>query len=180
MSVGPGRYTITESNFMAVGGSNFFIADEDGNQVIESDSALFTFHDTMVAKFSNGGEAFTLKRKLLSLRTAYCIMQGGNTIATLQRNLFSLKNTVCVYKGEDTGADPMYTVSNDFCRKRNLTFLDADGEECATSHEECCNVSLCGGDKYDVDVEDNADALIVFATILAIDEINEDQDGDNN
>jgi len=180
MSVPAGNYTITESNFCAVGGSNFTIANEDGETIIESDSELFTLHDTIVGKFEEtGDEAFTLSRIAFSLRTAWCIQQGGKTIATLQRNLLSLKSTVCVYSGDDTSAEPLYTVSNDMCQKRNLTFYDSNENTVATSHEQCCNISCFGGDKYDVEVDDGADALIVFATILAIDEINEDQEAAN-
>lgn len=181
MSIPAGNYTITESNCCAVGGSNFTIAHEDGEKIIQSDSALFTIHDKMVGTFvETGDEAFTLSRILLSMRTAWCIQQGGKTIATLQRSLFSMHNTVCVYSGDNTSGEPLYTVSNDTCQKRNLTFYDNNEHPVATSHEECCNISCFGGDKYDIEVDDGADALIVFATVLAIDEINEDQDGDKN
>jgi len=182
MSVPAGNYTITESNVGAVGGSNFTITNEDGETIIESNSELFTLHDKMVGEFKEtGDEAFTLSRILLSLRTAWCIQQGGKTIATLQKNIISLKNTVCVYSGHDTSAEPLYTVSNDMVQKRNLTFYDEGENTVASSHERFCNISCFGGDKYDVEVDDGADALIVFATILAIDEINEiDEAEDQN
>jgi len=182
MCVPSGSYTITESNFMAVGGSNFTIENEDGEVIIESDSKLFTLHSRIVGSFvetgdlpvETGDEAFTLSRILLSMRTAWCIEAGGQTIATLQKSMLSLHNTVCVYSGDDTSGDPLYTVKNEMCSTRNLTFCDNDDNPVATSHEQHCNLSFCGGDKYDVEVDDGADALIVFATIIAYDEMNED------
>jgi uncharacterized protein YxjI len=188
----PTSWTLKEK--LSMGDDDFEILDEDGNTVIEAKGSEWcrsgswkddckdkvTFYDSNTQE-----ELFSMQKKMWQWTPTYKVQMKGNTVAVMTKKMFSMSDSLKVYGGEDKKAPLLFIVKQPFvCNpfkcgfsgRRRIFYAGDTGDELAESKEKRCNpLELFGQDEYDVEVEPGVDCLMVFAVLIALDAMEEDQ-----
>lgn len=142
-----------------------------------------TFHDTNTQE-----ELFSIKKKW-DFHPSYKIEVKGKTVAVLKQNRFSFAGEIKVWSKEEDDSPVLFTVRAPWqCEpwrlkcgysSRKKEFFQGDSDDAddmvADSKEVWCNMlEFCGQDEYEVDVDAGVDVLMIFAILVACDEMAED------
>lgn len=145
-------------------------------------------------------ELFSIQKKMWEYTPSYKVEMGGKTVAVIRKFATSViyssgsgmsrtevKSDLCkpaerykVYQSDDKNAPVLFLVEQapKSCigySGRKLIFYDGDSDEVvAETAEQKWNLDLCGQDQYDVDIQPNVNCLMVFACLIAHDQMEED------
>jgi uncharacterized protein YxjI len=152
------RYVIQERFFRL--GEDSDILDEAGRPVLHVDGRVFTLRDLLVINDLRGREVARVHRKLIALRPTYEVAVGGREVAEVRKHFFTPfgdRFTIDVSGPDDlemTGnlLDHEFTI-----RRGNRTV--------ATVSKHWLTLR----DAYGVDVAPGEDALLILASVLALD-----------
>lgn len=152
------RYVIRERFFHL--GEDSDITDDSGQTVLHVDGRVLSLHNTLVLRDTSHNEVARVERKLLTIGTRYEISVRGREIAEVRKQFF-------------TPFREKYTIDipgpNDLELSGNL--LDHEftvrrgSETVATISKQWFALR----DTYGVDIAANEDALLILASVLALD-----------
>merc|ERR1712023_85247 len=175
-----------------MGGDDFSIMDDEGNEVIQAKAENFwrgsAMKDDLKDKVSfkdprTGEEVFAIQKRLFEYTPTYKVLMNGKTVAVLSKKLWSFSDGLKVYAGEDKSAPLLYTVKQPwmcgpfkvgYSSRRREFFVgdDTDSDPIANTYEVRCNQgSICGADEYEVEIDAGHNVLIVFAVVVALDQM---------
>eukprot|EP01006_Ploeotia_vitrea_P018107 TRINITY_DN49373_c0_g1_i1.p1 TRINITY_DN49373_c0_g1~~TRINITY_DN49373_c0_g1_i1.p1 ORF type:complete len:209 (-),score=21.15 TRINITY_DN49373_c0_g1_i1:15-641(-) len=167
-------------------GNDFTVKDMQGNVVARADGKLFSFSNTTTLTDSHRQPLCQIRKEHFHLHSQYRIesADGGHTHATMRRKILSWKPDIRVFDGPakfgshgvgDTSS-PQILQMNGSWTGRNTTFTDPHtGQVLAHSHERYTNVTgwVFGQDEYVLEIAPGVDCMLIFASILCIDNMKE-------
>mmetsp|Transcript_12218 Transcript_12218/g.28477 ORF Transcript_12218/g.28477 Transcript_12218/m.28477 type:complete len:194 (-) Transcript_12218:206-787(-) len=174
---------------MSFTGDDFHIEDEQGNIVARADGSVMSMRDRK--KFVDartGEEIFTTRMMMMSMTPTAIIEREGQVLATIRSDHCGCPPTYRCYQGmadfswgNETDAPVLYECeAAHCCRGRTRNFLNGNGDQVATSHEERCNDMCCGTDEYVVECDPGVHCAFIWAITIAIDDIIEAQQRNSN
>src|SRR5215469_4003310 len=81
------RYLVRERIFSIA--DDFWIEDEDGNQVFYVDGKTLSLHETFELKDAAGNIRTRIRKRLFAIRDTMDIEDGGGVVTTVRRASFS-------------------------------------------------------------------------------------------
>jgi uncharacterized protein YxjI len=151
-------YVIRERFFSI--GDDFDSLDEHGTKVLHVDGKVFSVRNKVVIEDLDGNELASVHRHLVSLRPTYEIRVGGEKAAEVRKHLFTPfreKFTIDV-----PGPDDLEMRGNLFDHEYTI---DQGGREVAAVSKRWLTIR----DTYAVQVAADQDALLILASVLALD-----------
>jgi len=151
-------YLIRERFFRL--GEDSDITDDQGQPVFHVDGKVLTLHDRLVIRDPAGQEVAQVHRKLVSLRPTYEVSVGGREVAEIRKHLFTPfgdRFTIDV-----PGPDDLELAGN--LLDHEFTIRRGD-QTVATVSKRWFSMR----DTYAVDVATGEDALLILASVLALD-----------
>jgi uncharacterized protein YxjI len=151
-------YLIRERFFRL--GEDSDITDDQGQPVFHVDGKVLTLHDRLVIRDRAGQEVAQVHRKLVSLRPTYEVSVGGREVAEIRKHLFTPfgdRFTIDV-----PGPDDLELAGN--LLDHEFTIRRGD-QTVATVSKRWFSMR----DTYAVDVAPGEDALLILASVLALD-----------
>ena len=151
-------YLIRERFFRL--GEDSDITDDQGQPVFHVDGKVLTLHDRLVIRDPAGQEVAQVHRKLVSLRPTYEVSVGGREVAEIRKHLFTPfgdRFTIDV-----PGPDDLELAGN--LLDHEFTIRRGD-QTVATVSKRWFSMR----DTYAVDVASGEDALLILASVLALD-----------
>jgi uncharacterized protein YxjI len=141
-------------------GDDFYIKDENGNNVFFVDGKVFSIGNQLSFKDLNGNELVHIQQKVLAWGPTYELYQGDQRRAVVRRDLFSLfrhRFTVDVPGPDDLEAEGNLL---------DLEYTLSRGEQqVATVSKKWFSWS----DTYGVDIADGEDDVLILASTVVID-----------
>jgi uncharacterized protein YxjI len=160
-AIGPrldGMYVI-RARFFSIG-DDFDITDDDGRVVYHVDGKVFTLRNRLVIEDPEGREVAAVERQLVALRPTYAITIGGEKAADVRKHFFTpFRDRFTI----DIPGPGDLEVTGDLL-DHEFT-VQRDGEEVAWVSKRWFSLR----DTYGVQVADAEDALLVLASVLAVD-----------
>lgn len=141
-------------------GDDYTVVNEDGDEVATIDTKIFSIGKKLKFYGPDGGELARIEKRILAFRPTYDLIQGDRTIATVTKDLFTLFRcsfTVDVPGPDDLEAQGSFT-------DHEYTF-SRGGQRVATVSKAWFSLR----DTYGVEVENDADAILVLASTVVID-----------
>jgi len=141
-------------------GEDSDITDDQGQPVFHVDGKVLTLHDRLVIRDPAGQEVAQVHRKLVSLRPTYEVSVGGREVAEIRKHLFTPfgdRFTIDV-----PGPDDLELAGN--LLDHEFTIRRGD-QTVATVSKRWFSMR----DTYAVDVAPGEDALLILASVLALD-----------
>jgi len=151
-------YVIRERFFSI--GDDFDVLDEHGNKIFHVDGKVLSLRDKVVIEDLSGTEVASVHRQLVALRPTYEIRIGGEKAAEVRKRLFTPfrdKFTIDVPGPEDL------TMKGDLLDHEYV--IERDGRDVAAVSKRWLTIR----DTYAVQVEAGEDALLIIASVLALD-----------
>jgi uncharacterized protein YxjI len=154
-------------------GEDFDITDESGQRVYHVDGKALSLRDRLVISDAAGREVAEVHRRLVSLRRTYEISIGGEAAAQVRKHLvtpFRDKFTIDIPGPQDLEMKGSL-LDHEFTVER-------DGETVATVSKKWIAIR----DTYAVDIAEGENALLILASVLALDlsQHRDDQKGDDD
>eukprot|EP01065_Artemidia_motanka_P026506 TRINITY_DN3153_c0_g1_i1.p1 TRINITY_DN3153_c0_g1~~TRINITY_DN3153_c0_g1_i1.p1 ORF type:complete len:193 (+),score=57.50 TRINITY_DN3153_c0_g1_i1:64-642(+) len=168
----------------SLSGDGFTVKDASGQPVMKADAKTFSIRDSFrLSCAQTGQELFTIKEEKMHRTKHYEVSLGSQVIATIRPNLVSMHGTVVVYQGEakfnmmnKTDAPVLLTMKGGLIKDRNTKITNGQGQEVARSHEKRTNLGgVFGQDEYEITVQAGADVCLIIASMIVLDEIQEDK-----
>jgi uncharacterized protein YxjI len=147
-------------------GEDFWIENEQGEQVYKVDGKAFSLRETFVLEDSNGSELMTIEAKLLAVRPTMKILRQGQLFATVTKKLLTFLHQHYTIQVE---GGPAYEAEG------NITSHEYD---VATNGAVVAHISkdwFSIEDSYGVAVGPGQDPVFILAAAICIDEISEQQ-----
>jgi uncharacterized protein YxjI len=151
-------YVIRERFFSI--GDDFDILDEHGTKVLHVDGKVFSVRNKVVIEDLDGHELASVHRHLVALRPTYEIRVGGEKAAEVRKHVFTPfreRFTIDV-----PGPDDLEMRGNLFDHEYTI---DQGGREVAAVSKRWLTMR----DTYAVQIAADQDALLVLASVLALD-----------
>ncbi|HEY8815639.1 MAG TPA: LURP-one-related family protein [Candidatus Dormibacteraeota bacterium] len=158
------RYRLQRKLFSI--GEDFWIENEQGEQVYKVDGKAFSLRETFVLEDPNGSELLTIESKLLAVRPTMKILRQGELYATVTKKLLTFLHqhyTIQVEGGVTYEAEGNIT-SHEY-------EVAADGAAVAHISKDWFTVT----DSYGVAIGPGQDPPLLLAAAICIDEIAEEQ-----
>ncbi len=160
------RYVIREKLFHLTEDSD--ITDETGRPVFHVQGKLFSLHHTLVMADLAGNELATVRKQLVSLRPTFEIARHGQEVAMVRKRLFGFFGDRFVidipgpddYEMDGSLFDHEFTVSR-------------QGQVVATVSKRWFGLT----DSYGVEVASGEDDVLVLASVLALDLVEDEERG---
>ena len=152
------RYVIRERFFRL--GEDADIADESGRVVFKVDGKVLTLRDRLVVRDPAGREVAQVQRQLIALRPSYAIGVGGEEVATVHKHFFTpFRDRFTI---DLPGPDDLEMAGNlldhEFAIRRGDTVVATVSKQWFTLR-----------DTYGVEIAEGVDALLILASVLALD-----------
>ena len=147
-------------------GEDFWIENEQGEQIYKVDGKAFSLRETFVLEDNNGSELLTIESKLLAVRPTMKILREDKLVATVTKKLLTFLHqhyTIQVEGGATYEAEGNIT-SHEYEVKSN-------GAAVAHISKDWFAVE----DSYGVAVGPGQDPVFMLAAAICIDEIAEEQ-----
>lgn len=147
-------------------GEDFWIENEQGEQVYKVDGKAFSLRETFVLEDPNGSELLTIESKLLAVRPTMKILRQGELLATVTKKLLTFLHqhyTIQVEGGATYEAEGNIT-SHEY-------EVTANGAAAAHISKDWFTVT----DSYGVAIAPGQDPPLLLAGAICIDEIAEEQ-----
>jgi len=158
------RYKLQRKLFSI--GEDFWIENEQGEQLYKVDGKAFSLRETFVLEDNNESELLTIEAKLLAVRPTMKILRQGQLYATVTKKLLTFLHqhyTIQVEGGTVYEAEGNIT-SHEYEVKAN-------GAVVAQISKEWFSLD----DSYGVAVAAGHDQVLMLAAAICIDEISEEQ-----
>jgi uncharacterized protein YxjI len=159
------RYQVREKMFSI--GDDFWVTDEQGNQVFLVDGKALRVRQTFELKDRSGAVAATIHKKLLAVRETMEIERDGAVLATVKKALVSPLHHRFVVELRDGGE--LEAVGN---------IVDKEFE-IRSGHQVLAQVSRSWfriRDTYGVDVAPGEDDALMIAVAVCLDRIHHDEE----
>jgi uncharacterized protein YxjI len=141
-------------------GDDFDIKDDSGQVVYHVDGKVLTLRDRLVIEDPSGQEVASVHRQLVSLRETYSVSIGGQKAAEIKKKLFT--PFVDKYTIDIPGPDDLEMHGDLFDHEYSI---EQGGREVASVSKKWFSFR----DTYAVRVADDADHLLILASVLALD-----------
>ena len=158
------RYLVREKIFAI--GDDFWVTDEQGNQVYLVDGKAMRLRETFELKDSSGQVVAVIRKKLLSLHDGMNIERDGQVIATVKKALFSPlhhRSTV-----ELAGGDQLEAVGNILDKEFEIRW---NGSLLAQISRSWFRLR----DTYGVDITPGQDDALILSVAVCLDRIHHDE-----
>ena len=152
------RYVMKEKLFSF--GDDFYIRDENGNDVFFVDGRALSIVDKLSFQDTNANELAFIKQKLLSLGPTYQIYRDGELWATVKKELFTFLH--CRFSVDVPGPDDL-EAAGDFLEHEYA--FTRHGTEIATVSKKWFSFT----DTYGVEIAENEDDVLILASTVVID-----------
>jgi uncharacterized protein YxjI len=159
------RYAVRERMFSI--GEDFWITDEQGNQVLLADGKVMRLRQTVELKDGSGAVVAVVRKKLMSVRETMEIERGGALVATVHKALISPVHHRSVIDLADGGQ--LEAVGNILDKEFEIT---GGGRTLARISRAWFRLR----DTYGVDVAPGEDDVLFLAIAVALDRIQHDED----
>ncbi len=145
-------------------GDDYWIEDESGNKAFKVNGKVARLRDTWVLEDATGREVAKIREKKLSVRDKIKIEYGDGAEATVKKALVGFRDRfiVEVDGGEDLKVHGKIT---DHEYK-----VDRDGDKIAEISKKWFRIR----DTYGVEIEHDADSVLVLAVTVAVDSLSHD------
>src|ERR1700704_6372218 len=143
-------------------GEDFWIENEQGEQIYKVDGKAFSLRETFVLEDVNGSELLTIESKLLAVRPTMKILRQGDLYATVTKKLLTFLHqhyTIQVEGGATYEAEGN-TTSHEY---------EVTGNGAAVAHisKEWFTIA----DSFGVAIGPGQDPVLLLAATICIDEI---------
>jgi uncharacterized protein YxjI len=157
------RYLVQERLFSFT--TDFWIEDEDGNQVFLVDGSGPFSREAFTLRDANGNLLTFIRRKLFSWRETLQIESEGGALASVRAafSFFRPRYEISLADGGQLEATGNFT-------GKDFEILGLDGEVCGSISRERFRLR----DSYWVDVPPGLDAPLIISIAVAIDRIHAD------
>ena len=145
-------------------GDDYWIEDESGNKAFKVDGKAMRMRDTWVLEDANGAEVATIQEKKLSIRDKIKIELAGGREATVKKAMVGIRDRFIV---EVDGGKDLKVHGNIVDHEYDI---DRDGDKIAEVSKKWFRMR----DTYGVEVEHDADTVLVLAVTVAIDSFSHD------
>jgi uncharacterized protein YxjI len=152
------RYIIRE-RFIHFG-EDSDITDDQGRVVFQVDGRVFSLHNLLIVRDSEGTEVARVQRKLMALRPTYEISSHGQELAEVRKKLFTVfhdKFTIDVPGPDDLEMDGDI-LSHEYVIRRG-------GQTAATVSKRWIALTAT----YGVDIAPGENDALILASVLALD-----------
>jgi uncharacterized protein YxjI len=140
-------------------GDDYWIEDEEGNKAFKVDGKAMRVRDTWVLEDANGNEVATIREKRLSIRDKITIELAGGRDATVKKAIIGIRDRFIVEVDD----------GNDLKVHGNIVDheydVDRDGDKIAEVSKKWFRLR----DTYGVEIEHDADTVLVLAVTVAVD-----------
>ena len=147
-------------------GEDFWIENEQGEQIYKVDGKAFSLRETFVLEDNNGSELLTIESKLLAVRPTMKILREDKLVATVTKKLLTFLHqhyTIQVEGGVTYEAEGNIT-SHEY-------EVTSNGAAVAHISKDWFTVA----DSYGVAIAPGQDPALLLAAAICIDEIAEEQ-----
>jgi len=151
-------YVIREKMFRLTEDSD--ITDESGEPVLQVDGKIMSLHQRLILRDPAGREVAQVHRKLVALRPTYEITIDGKNVAEVRQHLFTLFRQRLTI--DLPGAGDMEISGDLFSHEFTI---QRDGQTAATISKGWLSLTA----SYAVDIVPGENALLILATVLALD-----------
>lgn len=152
------RYVIRE-RFVHLG-EDSDITDKQGQPVYRVDGKVLSLHNTLVVRDLDGSEVARVERQLVALRPTYHITREGQEIAEVRQKLFS--PFVDRFSIDIPGPDDLTMTGSLLEHEYTIT---RGGTVVATVSKRWISLT----DTYGVEIAPGEDAVLLLASVLALD-----------
>jgi uncharacterized protein YxjI len=159
------RYVLKEKLFDW--GDDYAIRDESGREVYRVDGKVLAIGDKLVLEDRDGNTVATIRKKLISLRSAYEIHRDGHHAATVTKALFSPLR--CKFSVDLPGPADMEARGDILDHEYELT---RDGQRVAEVSKRWISIR----DTYAIDVAEGEDDVLVLACAVVLERMCHDED----
>jgi uncharacterized protein YxjI len=159
------RYSVREKIFSI--GEDFWVTDEQGNQVYLVDGKALRLRETFELKDRSGAVVATVRKKLLAIRDSMNIERDGTVIATVKKALISPLHHRSVV--ELSGGGELEAVGNILDKEFEIR---SGGAVLAWISRSWFRLR----DTYGVDVAPGQDDALMLAIAVCLDRIHHDEE----
>ncbi len=159
------RYSVREKIFSI--GDDFWVTDEQGNQVYLVDGKALRLRETFELKDRSGAVVATVRKKLLAIRDSMNIERDGTVIATVKKALISPLHHRSVI--ELSGGGELEAVGNILDKEFEIR---SGGAVLAQISRSWFRLR----DTYGVDVAPGQDDALMLAIAVCLDRIHHDEE----
>ena len=146
-------------------GDDFRVRDETGADRYIVDGKVFTLGHRVIIRDTRGGEEATIHQHLIALLPTYEITRQGAEVAEVRKKLTLFREGFTV---DIPGPDDLSVQGDLFDHEYVFT---RDGQTVATVSKQWFTLR----DSYGVEVEPGVDPVLILASAIVIDLVNEDQ-----
>ena len=157
------RYQLQQKLFAF--GDDFRVGDETGADRYIVDGKVFTLGHRVIIRNMLGGEEATIHQHLIALLPTYEITRQGEEVAEVRKKLTLFREGFTV---DIPGPDDLSVQGDLFDHEYVFT---RDGQTVATVSKQWFTLR----DSYGVEVEPGVDPVLILASAIVIDLVNEDQ-----
>jgi uncharacterized protein YxjI len=147
-------------------GDDYWIETGDGRRAFKVDGKVLRVRDTFVLRGADGTELARLQERMVRVRDSYGITRPGRPDATVKKALISPFRDRWTVEADDIGE---WRVQGNVV-DHEYTFEDEEGHRIAETSKRWFRVR----DTYGVQVDPAADAALVLAVTVAIDQMAHD------
>lgn len=147
-------------------GEDFWIENEQGEQIYKVDGKAFSLRETFVLEDNNGAELLTIESKLLAVRPTMKILHDGKLLATVTKKLLTFLHQHYTIEVE---GGPTYEAEGNITSHE----YDVTSNGAAVAHISKDWFSIA--DSYGVAIDAGQDPPLLLAAAICIDEIAEEQ-----
>lgn len=159
------RYVLKEKLFDL--GDDYAIRDESGREVYRIDGKVLAIGDKLVLEDREGNALATIRKKLISFRSAYEIHRDGRHAATVTKALFSPFR--CKFSVDVPGPGDLEARGDILDHEYEITRGDQKVAEISKRW-----ISI--RDTYSIDVAEGEDDVLVLACALVLERMCHDEE----
>lgn len=152
-------------------GDDFYVQDENGQNVLLVDGRAFSIGDKLAFKDLNGNEIAFIRQRLIALTPTYEISRNGQVFATVKKEFFTLFRAR--FQVDVPGPDDL-EAQGDFL-DHEYTF-SRRGEPVATVSKRWFSLR----ETYGVEVAEGEDAVLILACTVVIDMVLDREHGNKH
>ncbi len=145
-------------------GDDYWIEDESGNKAFKVDGKAMRMRDSWVLEDASGNEVATIQEKKMSIRDKIKIELAGGREATVKKAMVGIRDRFIV---EVDGGEDLKVHGNIVDHEYDI---DRDGDKIAEISKKWFRMR----DTYGVEVEHDADTVLVLAVTVAVDSFSHD------
>jgi len=145
-------------------GDDYWIEDESGNKAFKVNGKVARLRDTWVLEDAGGNEVATIREKKLSVRDKIKIEYGDGGEAVVKKAMVGFRDRFIV-EVDDGGDLKVHGKITDHEYE-----VDRDGDKIAEISKKWFRLR----DTYGVEIEHDADTVLVLAVTVAVDSLSHD------